>query len=125
VGQIDAAFAAIPRDGRCGIVFGPEAFFFAHRAHIAELALARALPTMHDVRDYVEAGGLASYGSDFYNVMELTGSYAARVLNGEKPADLPVQQATKFELVINRKTARVLSVDISPTLLATADEVIE
>jgi putative tryptophan/tyrosine transport system substrate-binding protein len=125
VDQIDAAFAAIPREGYSGIVFGPEAFFYAHRAHIAKLALARALPTMHDVRDYVEAGGLASYGSDFYNIMELTGSYAARVLKGEKPADLPVQQATKFELVINRKTARALDLDISPALLSLADEVIE
>jgi putative tryptophan/tyrosine transport system substrate-binding protein len=125
VAEIDAAFGKIPQEPGCGMVFGPEGFFFVHRAHIAELALARRLPTMFDVRDYVEAGGLASYGSDYYNIMELTGSYAARVLRGEKPADLPVQQATKFEMVINRKTARMLGVDISPTLLATADDVID
>jgi putative ABC transport system substrate-binding protein len=125
LGEIDAAFASIPSEPGCGMVFGPEGFFYVHRAHIARLALSRALPTFFDGRDYVEAGGLASYGSDFFNVMELTGSYAARVLNGQKPADLPVQQATKFELVLNRKTAKALGIEISATLLATADEVIE
>jgi len=124
-GEIDEAFAKIPREEGCGVVFGPEGFFFVHRAHIAELALAHRLPTIFDVRDYVDAGGLASYGSDYYNVMELTGGYAGRVLKGEKPADLPVQQATKFEMVINRRTAKALHIEISPTLLATADDVIE
>jgi putative tryptophan/tyrosine transport system substrate-binding protein len=123
--EIDAAFARIPREAGCGMVFGPEGFFFVHRKHIADLALANGLPTIFDVRDYVEAGGLASYGSDYYAVMELTGSYAARVLKGEKPADLPVQQATKFEMVLNRKTAKALGLEISPTLLATAEDVIE
>ena len=107
------------------MVFGPEGFFYINRAHIGELALTQSLPTVFDVRDYVEAGRLASYGSDYYNVMELTGGYAARVLKGEKPADLPVQQATKFEMVLNRKTAKALGIEISPTLLATADDVIE
>jgi putative ABC transport system substrate-binding protein len=123
--QIDKAFAQIPGDQACGIVFGPEGFFFVHRARIAELALSRRLPTIFDVRDYVEAGGLANYGSDYYNAMELTGSYAARVLKGEKPADLPVQQATKFEMVLNRKTAKALGIEIPSTLLATADDVID
>ncbi len=123
--EIDAAFDRIPREPGCGMVFGPEGFFYVHRKHIADLALARDLPTIFDVRDYVDAGGLASYGSDYYNVMELTGSYVARVLRGEKPADLPVQQATKFEMVLNRSTAKALNLDISPMLLATADDVIE
>jgi putative ABC transport system substrate-binding protein len=123
--EIDAAFERIPHEGGCGMVFGPEGFFYVHRKHIADLALAKGLPTIFDVRDYVEAGGLASYGSDYYAVMELTGSYAARVLKGEKPADLPVQQATKFEMVLNRATAKALGLEISPTLLATADDVIE
>jgi putative tryptophan/tyrosine transport system substrate-binding protein len=123
--EIDAAFTHIPREAGCGMVFGPEGFFFVHRKHIAELALARGLPTIFDVRDYVEAGGLASYGSDYYAVMELTGTYAARVLKGEKPADLPVQQATRFEMVLNRATAKALRLEISPTLLATADDVID
>lgn len=125
VAEIDAAFAKIPDTAGCGMVFGPEGFFFVNRAHVAALALKRRLPTIFDVRDYVEAGGLSSYGSDYYSVMELTGSYAARVLRGERPADLPVQQATKFEMVINRKTARALGIEVSPTLLATADDVID
>lgn len=124
-GEIDAAFGRIPQEPGCGMVFGPEGFFFVRRKHIAALALARRLPTIFDVRDYVEAGGLASYGSDYYAVMELTGSYAARVLKGESPADLPVQQATKFEMVLNRATARALNLEISAMLLATADDVIE
>ena len=123
--QIDAAFAGIPTQPGCGVIFGPEGFFYVHRARIAELALQRRLPTMFDVRDYVDAGGLASYGSEYYNVMELTGNYVARVLKGEKPADLPVQQATKFELVINRRSAKALGIEISRTLLATADDVID
>ena len=123
--EIDAAFAGLPHAPGTVMIFGPEGFFYVHRAHIAELALRRGLPTIFDVRDYVDAGGLASYGSDYFNVMELTGNYVARVLKGEKPADLPVQQATKFELVINRKTAKALGIEISPTLLATADDVID
>jgi putative ABC transport system substrate-binding protein len=122
---IDAGIASIPQQAGCGMIFGPEGFFYIHRKRIADLALARSLPTIFDVRDYADAGGLASYGSDYFNVMELTGNYVARVLRGEKAADLPVQQATKFELVINRKTATALGIDISRTLLATADDVID
>jgi putative tryptophan/tyrosine transport system substrate-binding protein len=124
-GEIDQAFDNIPQSPGNVMVFGPEGFFYVRRAHIAELALRRAIPTVFDGRDYVEAGGFASYGPDFFNVMELTGGYVARVLKGAKPADLPVQQATKFELVINRKIAKTLGIEISPMLLATADEVIE
>ncbi len=122
--DIDTAFARLPSEG-AGLVLGPEGFFYVYRARIAGLALRRRVPTIFDVRDYVEAGGLASYGSDYYNVMELTGQYTARVLKGARPAELPVQQATKFELVLNRRTAGVLDLAIAPTLLATADDVIE
>lgn len=125
VDQIDAAFAGIPKSPGNVMVFGPEGFFYVHRARIAELALRGGLPTMFDVRDYVDAGGLASYGSDYFELMELTGNYVARVLKGAKPADLPVQQATKFEFVINRKTAKALGIELSPTVLATADDVID
>ena len=123
--EIDAALASVPQQAGCGMVFGPEGFFYIHRQRIAELALARALPTIFDVRDYADVGGLASYGSDYFNVMEHTGNYVARVLRGEKPADLPVQQATKFELVINRRTAKALGIELSRTLLATAEDVID
>ena len=122
---IDAAFASIPQQPGNVMIFGPEGFFYVRRAHIAELALRHGLPTIFDVRDYVDAGGLASSGSDFLNLMELAGNYAARILKGEKPGDLPVQQATKFEFVINRKTARALGIEISPALLATTDDVID
>jgi putative tryptophan/tyrosine transport system substrate-binding protein len=123
--DIDRAFAGLPQQPGNVMVFGPEGFFYIRRAHIAELALRHALPTFFDVRDYVDAGGLASYGSDYSNVMELTGNYVARVLKGEKPGDLPVQQATKFELVINLRTAKALGVEVPPKLLATADDVVE
>ena len=123
--EIDAVLASIPQQAGCGMIFGPEGFFYIHRQRIADLALARSLPTIFDVRDYADAGGLASYGSDYFNVMELTGNYVARVLRGEKPAELPVQQATKFELVINRRTAKALGIDISRELLATAEDVID
>jgi putative ABC transport system substrate-binding protein len=123
--EIDKAFARIPREPGNAVVFGPEGFFYIHRTRIAELALRHALPTIFDVRDYVDAGGLASYGADYLNLMELVGNYTARILKGAQPGDLPVQQATKFELVINRKTAKALGIEVSPTLLATADEVIE
>ena len=123
--EIDTALAGIAPVSGAGLVFGPEGFFYVHRARIAELALRHRLPAIFDVRDYVEAGGLASYGSDYFNVMELAGEYTARVLKGVRPSDLPVQQATKFELVLNRKTATILGLAISPTLLGTADDVIE
>ena len=124
-GEIDAAFASIPQAPGNAMVFGPEGFFYVRRAHIADLALRRAIPTFFDVRDYAEAGGLASYGSDFLNLMELAGHYTARVLRGEKPADLPVQQASKFELVINLKTAKALGLEVPQKLLLIADDVIE
>ena len=100
-------------------------FFALSRAHIAELAIQQRLPTMFIFKTYVEAGGLISYGIDPPAIFRQLGSYAAKILNGTKPADLPVEQAVKFELVINLKTAKAIGVELSTAIQLRADEVIE
>jgi putative tryptophan/tyrosine transport system substrate-binding protein len=99
--------------------------FFAQRATLLKLATAAELPTLHDLRRFPEEGALMSYGPDLYDLFRRSAGYVGRILKGAKPADLPVEQPTRFELVINLKTARALGLDISPTLLALADDVIE
>ena len=125
VEEIEAAFASLPQQPGNVLVFPPDSFFYVHRDRLGALAVRHAVPAIFDVRDYVDAGGLASYGTDFLNVMELAGNYAGRILKGEKPADLPVQQTTKFELAINLKTAKALGIEVPSKLLFTADVVIE
>ena len=97
----------------------------ARHTQIARLEVDHALPAMFDNREYAVAGGLVSYGADFFNVVQLAGVYTGRILKGEKPADLPVMQSTKYEFVINVKTAKSLGVKIFDNLLSLADEVIE
>ena len=123
--EIEAAFARLPPQPGNVLVFGPDAFFYIRRDRLAALAARHAMPSIFDVRDYAEAGGLISYGADFMDVLRLAGGLAGRVLKGENPGDLPVMQPTKFELVINLKTAKALELEIPPMLLARADAVIE
>jgi ABC-type uncharacterized transport system substrate-binding protein len=123
--EIEARFAALPEGPGNVMVLGPDAFFYTRREKIAALALRHVVPAIFDDRAYVEAGGLVNYGADWMNLMELTGGYAARVLKGEKPADLPIQQATKFEMVINLKTAKALGLSVPQKLQLLADDVVE
>jgi putative ABC transport system substrate-binding protein len=123
--EFDSAFAAMVKE-RVGalLVFG-DPTFGVHRARLADLAVQNRLPTMHTNRPHVEAGGLMSYAPSFSDLWRRAATYVDKILKGAKPADLPVEQPTKFELVINLKTAKALGLTIPPSLLARADEVIE
>jgi len=123
--EVDVAFAAILREGMHALLTIPDAYLGTRRVQLATLAARHALPTAYPLRYYVEAGGLMSYGTSLADAQRHVGIYTGRVLKGEKAADLPVVQATKFELVINRSTAKALNLEVPPTLLARADEVIE
>jgi putative ABC transport system substrate-binding protein len=123
--EIDAAFEGLEREKVDALFVSGGAFFAARRAQLAILAARYALPAIYSQRLFVEVGGLMSYGTRFADNWRQVGLYTARVLKGAKPADLPVSQLTKFELVINLNTARALRFQVSPTLLASADEVIE
>ena len=114
-----------PRQAGIALVSCPDSFFYIRRDRLAALTARHTLPAVFDVPEYVDAGCLVSYGADFLQVMRWAGRYTGRILLGEKPADLPVVQADKFELAINLKTARALGLTIPPSLLAQADEVLE
>jgi len=124
--EIDAAFANLAQEaGGSALLISPSAFFTSRRIQLATLAARYAIPAIYGPREFAESGGLISYGPNFTNVYQQIGVYTGRVLKGEKPANLPVEQPTKFELVINLTTARAIGVTVPNTVLATADEVIE
>jgi len=123
--EIERAFAIVAEQRIGALLGGADALFVVQRAQLAALAARHALPAIYFAREIVEAGGLISYGANISDATRLAGTYAARILKGEKPADLPVQQSTKIEMVINLKTAKALGLEIPPGILAIVDEVIE
>jgi putative tryptophan/tyrosine transport system substrate-binding protein len=125
IAEIDAAFATLVRERLDAIFVVPDSFFNSRSEQLARLAFRHAVPTVFQFREFAVAGGLMSYGGSITEVYRLVGIYVGRILKGAKPADLPVQQVTKVELLINLKTAKTLGVTVPPTLLARADEVIE
>jgi putative tryptophan/tyrosine transport system substrate-binding protein len=123
--EFESAFARLSGQGVGGVVLLPDAALVKHRVRIAELALKARLPTVFQRRENAEAGGLLSYGSNLSDLLRQAAVFVDRILKGARPAELPVEQPTKFILAINLKTAKALSLELPPTLLARADEVIE
>ena len=123
--EIDTAFARLAREQTDALFVGSGPFFTDRRVQLALNGMLHRIPATYPYRDYPEAGGLMSYGASLRDAIRLAGVYTGRILKGAKVAELPVMQATKFELVINHQTARMLGLDVPATLLAAADEVIE
>ena len=125
IGEIDAAFASLARERPDALFVAGDTFLTSRRVQFVTLAARERIPAAYTNREYVAAGGLMSYGADVLDSFRQVGAYTGSILKGAKPADLPVLQSTKFELVINLQTARALDIEVPPNVLATADEVIE
>ena len=124
-GEIDEAFATLARERPDALFVAGDAFFVSQRVQLAALTARHQIPAAYSVRDLVVAGGLMSYGSDLAEMFHQVGVYTGNILKGAKPAELPVLQSTKFDFVINLKTARALGIEVPSALLLIADEVIE
>jgi len=124
-GELSVAFDALVQKGAGAVIVGADPFFTSQRQNLIEIAARRKMPAIFPVREYALAGGLMSYGASVAEAHRIAGNYAGRILKGEKASDLPVQQSTKVELVVNLRVAKALDLVIPPHVIGRADEVIE